>query len=83
MIKFNKGGLEDSEVYRVRRAIKIVSEMWMNPMGGFTEDGKDYQYIDFVHDKRDCLAALEVLKEFVEAFAPIFHWEDDDVNENA
>jgi len=70
-IKFHKGGLESSEIPKIRHALKIITTMWANPSGGFIENGKDYTYIDFIYDKRDCLNALHTLREFIEQFAPI------------
>lgn len=70
MIKFNKGGLENSEYLRVKHALDVVSSMSMPPMAGFIEDGKNYNYIDFIYTKRECIEALDILREFVEEFAP-------------
>lgn len=68
----NKGALLSSDVERVKFAIATIRTMWMPPSGGFFEDGKSYAYIDFVDNKKSCLEALDVVREFVERFAPDF-----------
>ena len=68
--KNHKGGLVDSDVLKISDAINIIKDMWSPPSGGFIENGQYYQYIDFIYTKKECLDALEIVKKFIEEFAP-------------
>lgn len=74
-MEFNKGGLETKELYKIYKAQSIINQMFVPPSGGFIENGKCYDYVDFIYNKKTCLSAVKTLTEFIEKFAPDF---DDD-----
>ena len=69
-LKNYNGGLIDADVSKVYEAIDIIKNMWAPTTGGFKDSDKYYQYIDFIYTKQECLDALEIVKKFIEEFAP-------------
>lgn len=70
MFENHNGALNTQECNKVKSAIHTLSTMWFPPTKGFYENGVDYSYIDFIDTKKHCMDALNIVREFIETFAP-------------
>ena len=69
-----KGGISDYDTDRVKNAIELISKTWEPSFDKFTDHTNNgsttYTRVNLLYNRNECLGALNIIKQFIEEFAP-------------